>query len=120
MDYIRKTCDWLHRVRRKLATAGVSLLVVLMLYHVVFGANGMMVYQRKRAEYRELQRQIEQLQKENENLSQRTKALKTDPATIEKEAREQLRYAKPGEVVYLLPSQKSPGQPPANAAAQKK
>ena len=84
------------------------LLAVWVLSHVVFGANGMMVYQRKRAEYRELQQQVEQVRKENEQLVERTKALKHDRATIEKEAREQLHYAKPGEVIYLMPGQKNP------------
>jgi cell division protein FtsB len=38
-------------------------------------------------------------------------------AVIEKEAREQLRYAKPGEVIYLLPEKTGPqpSQPPESA-----
>ena len=89
-------------------------------FHVIFGANGMVVYTHKRAEYRQLQQQVEQVQQENDALVERTKALRDDRATIEKEAREQLHYAKPGEVIYLMPGQKTPEQPPANAAAQKK
>ncbi len=110
---------WLHHARRKLATIGVCLLAAWVLFHVVFGANGMLVYQQKRTEYRKLQQQVEDLQKEKAALEQRTKALKTDRATIEKEAREQLGYAKPGEVVYVMPGQKSAETPPANAAAKK-
>jgi cell division protein FtsB len=46
--------------------------------------------------------------------------LKSDPKAIEKEAREQLRYAKPGEVIYLLPEQQGqhlaePPPPPESA-----
>ncbi len=117
---VQRIYAWLHQHRRWLATAGVCLLAVWVLAHVVFGANGMVVYQHKRAEYRELQKQTEEVQKENEALTHRIKALKNDRDAIEKEAREQLHYAKPGEVIYLMPGQKPAENPPANAAAQKK
>ena len=108
----------LYRSRRKLASAGVGLLACLLAYHVLFGANGMVAWEHKRAEYRQLQQQIDDLQKQNQQLSEHIKALKSDPQAIEKEAREQLRYARPGEVIYLMP-QPRPAAPPANAAAQK-
>ncbi len=118
MEYFARLYQWLHANRRKLATAAICLLASGLLIRVVSGPNGMIVYQRKRVEYRQLQQQIQELQKENDALTQRTKALKTDPATIEKEAREQLRYAKPGEVIYVEPEQKAPA-PPANAEAKR-
>jgi cell division protein FtsB len=116
---VRRAGDMLYGFRTKLATAAVILLAVLLALHVVFGANGMIVYQKKRSEYRILQKDVEQLQKENDALSQRIKALKTDPAAIEKEAREQLHYARPGEVIYLNPRQPNPNAPPPNASAKK-
>jgi cell division protein FtsB len=61
-----------------------------------------MDYQQKRRESRELDRQIKSLQQQNGGMEQEIKALKTDPKTIEKEARERLRYARPGEVVYTV------------------
>src|SRR5947209_19644551 len=93
----------LHRNRRRMATAAVVVLASLMGYHAVFGANGMVVYQRKRAEYRELQRRVDAMQKENDRLAQENRGLKSDPAAIEREARQQLHYAKPGEVVFVAP-----------------
>ena len=86
----------------------VSVLLLLLAYHVVFGVNGLISYQQKRRESRDLQEQIERLQKENSLAEQRIKALKSDPQAIEKEARERLRYARPGEVVYTLPAAKQP------------
>jgi cell division protein FtsB len=74
-----------------------------MAYHVVFGANGVVVYQQKRVEYRKLNEELKSLQEENQRLNEHIKALQTDPKAIEKEAREQLRYAKPGEVIYVAP-----------------
>jgi cell division protein FtsB len=110
----------LYRMRRKLATAGVALLALMLAFHVIFGQNGMVVYQKKKAEYRGLEKEVIQLQQDNKLLSDQIKALKTDPKAIEREAREQLRYARPGEVVYLMPGQKAPEAPPPNASARKR
>ena len=90
--------------RRKVGTAAIGVLAVWMFVHVMFGPNGMVVYQRKRAEYQKLQQDIQELQKENTHYSNEVKALKSDPKAIEKAAREELRYARPGEVVYVVPS----------------
>lgn len=89
--------------RRKIATGSVVALIALMGYHAVFGANGLIVYQQKRVEYRKLDAELRSLQEENQKLNDHIKALQTDPKAIEKEAREQLRYAKPGEVIYVAP-----------------
>ena len=42
---------WLYRARRRLATAAVAVVTVWLFLHVMFGANGMVVYRQKRAEY---------------------------------------------------------------------
>lgn len=118
MAWIEKITAWFYASRRKLATAGVALLTMLMAYHVIFGANGMLTYERKKTEYRNLQNELDSLQKENGRLQQEVKALRTDPKTIEREAREQLRYARPGEVIYTLPAPAN--QPPASMSAQKR
>jgi cell division protein FtsB len=89
--------------RRKLATASVLALVAFLAFHVVFGANGMVVYTNKRSEYKRLQTETEQLDEENQRLTKEVEALRTNPKAIEKEAREQLHYTKKGEIIYLLP-----------------
>jgi cell division protein FtsB len=104
--------------RRKLATGLLGVLAIWLFIHVVFGANGMMVYEGKKSDYRHLQKEISDLQAENERFAERIKNLKNDPQTIEKEAREQLRYARPGEVVYVAPSP-PPAEKPARNAARK-
>jgi cell division protein FtsB len=118
VDSIERMSEWLHHSRRKLATAGIATLAAILAFHVVFGPNGMLVYHEKRTEFRDLTQEVEKLQQENQRLSEQIKALKTDPKTIEKEAREQLRYARPGEVVYVTPEPPQP-TPPADASAQK-
>jgi cell division protein FtsB len=73
----------------------------------------MVVYRSKRMEYQKLQAEMGRLQKENDSYSEQIKALQNDPRAIEKEAREQLHYTRPGEVVYVQPA---PQKPTTNAA----
>jgi cell division protein FtsB len=103
MERLRPALTWVYEARRRLSTAAVAVLTVWLFFHVMLGANGMVVYRQKRAEYQNLQKEMEALQKENDYYTQQVQALKTDPQTIEKEAREQLHYARPGEVVYVAP-----------------
>jgi cell division protein FtsB len=102
--------------RRRIATGVVGVLTIWLFVHVMFGANGMVVYRQKRAEYQDLQKEIDSLQKENDHYSKQINALKTDPKTIEKEAREALHYTKPGEVVYVAPNVAKTPIPSTNSA----
>jgi cell division protein FtsB len=86
--------------------------------HVMFGANGMIVYKQKRTEYESLQKRIIQEQQENDLYRQKIKGLKTDEKAIEKEAREQLHYARSGEYVYVPLAPANP-PPPVNHSAKK-
>jgi cell division protein FtsB len=117
-EKLRPAFTWLYGARRRLATSGVAIVTVWLFLHVMFGANGMVVYRQKRAEYQNLSLEIDQLQKENDHYTGQIKKLQSDPETIEKEAREQLHYIRPGEVVYVAPA--PPVLPiPATSAAQK-
>ena len=108
----------IYRLRRRIATIAVAVLAVSLFVHVMFGANGMIVYKQKRAEYDTLRKQIVDVQQENDRYTQRIQGLKSDQTAIEKEAREQLGYAKPGEYVYVPPAPAKPA-PPANHTARK-
>ena len=105
-----------YQARRKGATLLLCLIAAWVAYHVIFGANGTMVYAHKREEHRALDKEIKELNQENERLSHHIDALKNDPKTIEKEAREQLRYARPGEVIYTFPQ---PTRKPSTLTAEK-
>ena len=74
----------------------------------------MVIYRQKRAEMQALQIEVDRLQKENTLSVEQIKSLKSDPAAIEKEAREQLHYTRPGEVVYVAPE--APQKPPSSRA----
>ncbi|MGH9549588.1 MAG: FtsB family cell division protein [Terriglobales bacterium] len=115
-EKLRPVSTWLYASRRRLATVGVAVVTVWLFLHVMFGANGMVVYRQKRADYQNLRHEIDQVQKENNHYNGQIHALETDPKTIEKEAREQLHYARPGEVVYVAPAPPALQIPATNAA----
>lgn len=89
-------------------------LALLLTWHVVNGKHGLSVWQQKRVEDRQLRKEIDSLQQENARLRERVQKLRSDPHAIEREAREKLHYAKPGEIIYSLPPDPPPqNQPPA-------
>lgn len=94
-----------HRFWRPAGTAIVVILALLVTWHVIYGKHGLSVWQQKRAEDRALQQEIKNLQQENAQMRQQIQNLQSDPDAIEREAREKLHYAKPGEVIYNLPNQ---------------
>jgi cell division protein FtsB len=118
IERVRPLAVRVYALRRRIATVAVAILAASLFVHVMFGANGMVVYKQKRAEYQALRKQIVQVQQENELYTQQIQGLKSDKKAVEKEAREQLGYAKPGEYVYVAPAPAKPA-PPANRSAKK-
>jgi cell division protein FtsB len=106
--------EWASRMWRPAGTAVAVGLALLLTWHVVSGKHGLSVWQQKRIEDKQLRKEIEELQQENTRLRIRVERLKSDPDAIEREARDKLHYAKPGEVIYALPPEpKSQAQPAA-------
>jgi cell division protein FtsB len=118
IERVRPLAVRIYARRRRIATIAVTVLAASLFVHVMFGANGMVVYKRKRAEYEALRNRIVQVQQENDRYTQQIQGLKSDQTSIEKEAREQLGYAKPGEYVYVPPTPAKPAAP-ANHSAKK-
>jgi cell division protein FtsB len=114
VERTRPAWTWFALEWRQLGTAAATLLIVGLLLHAMFGANGMVVYRQKHDEMQSLQSEVERLQNENSQYADQIKSLKSDPAAIEKEAREQLHYTRPGEVVYVAPE--PPQKPPTGRA----
>ena len=120
MTFVEQCQEVWEQWRRKAGIIATVVLTCALFYHVVFGANGWVVYQKKKAEYQRLQGEYQKLTLENAALQKDVKSLKTDKAAIEREAREQLHYTRPGEVVYVMPQSKpARGNPPATNTAEK-
>jgi cell division protein FtsB len=116
IERVRPLATRIYILRRRIATIAVTVLAASLFVHVMFGANGMVVYKQKRAEYEALRKQIVQVQQENDRYTQQIHGLKSDQKSIEKEAREQLGYAKPGEYVYVPPVAAKPVLPMTHSA----
>jgi cell division protein FtsB len=89
--------------RRRFATVAAAVLAVAVGYHVVFGQNGLTAYEQKKADALALSDQLRMLTDENEALKGHVERLQSDPAAIEHQAREELHYTRPGEVIVTLP-----------------
>ena len=84
---------------------------IALIVHNIFGQNGYFALRRQQKELHALQFDIQQLKQDNDQLEKHIKALKSDPAAVERLAREQMHLVKPGEKIYMLPD-KTLGTPP--------
>lgn len=107
-----RAVEWAQHAWRPAGTLVAVALTLLLGWGVVNGKHGLSAWQRQRVQEKHLQQEIQDLQQENSHLQNHIQRLKSDPDAIEHEAREQLHYARPGEVIYALPapppSQSSP------------
>jgi cell division protein FtsL len=95
--------SWDASTLRRNATYVLLLICIALLAHEIFGAHGFLALRQEKKEIETLRQQIRQLQEENEQLDKRIKALQSDPKAIEGLAREQMRLARPGELIYTVP-----------------
>ncbi len=81
-----------------------SLVFSALLFALFFvGDRGFLQIRRQRTQLRATQDQVAKLDAENRKLEAEVAALKNDPRTLEKIAREKLGLVRPGEVVVVLP-----------------
>jgi cell division protein FtsB len=99
-EFLRRNLSWF-----------LAFALALLLLQDIFGTHGLIAMRRSQQEAAQVQREIDQINAENRQLQGRVKALKSDPATIERIAREEMGLARPGEYIFKLPPK--PGDPPA-------
>ena len=102
------------RAKRYLWIAVCSLALLSLAVHEIAGENGYLVRRQRRLQMQALDEQVQRLQEDNLRLTQKIKALRSDPQSIEALAREQLRMGRPGEVVVTLPPEEQPDAPSLN------
>jgi cell division protein FtsB len=99
----RKESRWLEFFRRWAGT-----IFVLLLFagsaHVIFGEHGLLAKHRMNQSTQQLQKEIQELNQDNERLSGQILDLKSDPQLIERIAREEMGLARPGELIFKLPA----------------
>ncbi len=88
---------------RQYGSTLLGLLLLALLVHDIFGTHGYLAMRRTQQEINKVKAGIEQLNKENVQLEEEVKELKSDPHKIEKIARDELGLARPGEVIIKIP-----------------
>ena len=89
-----------------------GLFVLALVVHDIFGAHGFIAMRRTQNEIVKVQKDLDRLNKENLELGDQVRALKTDPRLIERIAREDLQRAKPGEIIIRIPPSQQPAPDP--------
>jgi cell division protein FtsB len=87
-----------------------ALLVFLVLVLATAALKGWRDLERARGREAELRARVEATRESIETLRRRVRALKDDPATLERVARDELGMVKPDDVVIVLPAP-PPGRP---------
>jgi|SRR5580658_5175472 cell division protein FtsB len=72
----------------------------LLLLQDVFGTHGVVAMRRAQKEAASVQKEIDLVNQENQQLQDRVQSLKNDPQAIEHIAREEMGLARPGEFIF--------------------
>lgn len=102
---VRRWMQQMYEDRRRFATIAAAALALGVGYHVVFGQNGLTAFEKKKQDAKALARQLDDLKQENDALMGHVQRLQNDPGAIEHQAREELHYTRPGEVIVTLPNE---------------
>ena len=89
----------------RIALAVFGLLTVAMLLLAVFNEKGALEVHAQAKKLTTIETEIAKLDSENKQLNADIQALRTDPAAIEKVAREELKLVKPGEIILVTPAE---------------
>ena len=87
----------------RIALSVFGLLTLAMLLLAMFNERGALQVRSQSQKLTVIEAEIRKVESDNNQLGNEIKALRTDPAAIEKLAREELKLVKPGEVVLVTP-----------------
>ncbi len=90
-SFLRRNLTWF-------LVAGLTLLVL----QDIFGTHGVVAMRRSQEQAADIQKEIDHLNEENQKLQDHVRALKSDPAEIERVAREDMGLARPGEYIFKI------------------
>lgn len=91
------------RWRREAFFILILLFVISLVYVSMFGKGGYRKLRQYRREFETLTQENTRLRIENEKLVKSVRQLKSDPGAIEKVAREDYNFARPGDIIVTLP-----------------
>ncbi|MFQ6109935.1 MAG: septum formation initiator family protein [Candidatus Aminicenantales bacterium] len=91
--------------RKRLFAVSLGLLFLILLIASFFGKNGWIEMSKSRKRQRALLSEIKRLEEKRSTLEREIEALKRDPKTMEKKAREKLWLMDPDELVIIKEKQ---------------
>ena len=87
----------------RIALGVFGLLTIAVLVLAVFNDKGVLQVHAQSKKLTAIEGDLNALDTENKQLTKEIQALRTDPTTIERLAREELKLVKPGEIVLVSP-----------------
>jgi cell division protein FtsB len=96
---------------RRNARYFIALAFFLLLLQDVFGNHGILAMHRSKKQIEKVQSDTTKLDQENRDMQQKIQELKTDPSAIERIARDRMGLARPGELIFRMPDDKSSNSP---------
>jgi cell division protein FtsB len=102
--FVEQMREFLHRNMNWFLAVGFALLLL----QDIFGTHGVLAMRRTQLQAREVQQEIDRLNEENRKLQNRVQHLKSDPATLEGIARDEMHLKRPGEYVFPIQPKASP------------
>lgn len=99
-NYVRVDADARTTRRRRLVMAAVVVAACYFLATSIFGEMGVVKYYRMKSRSTALTEEIAVLTQENDRLTTEVRALRSDPAYLERLSRDKLGLARQGEIVY--------------------
>jgi cell division protein FtsB len=95
-------------LRGKAAKLALGLVFLALLINSLFGDRGVLHVLTQRRHAEDLAHDVAELRRENARLARDIEALRSDPRTVERLAREELGLAAPGETVFLIRQAEQP------------
>jgi cell division protein FtsB len=116
MRFSEQMCEFLRRNMNWFLVVGFALLLL----QDIFGTHGVLAMRRTQLQAKEVQQEINRLNEENRKLQSRVQHLKSDPATLEGIARDEMHLKRPGEYVFPIQPKANPSTTPQPSDAPKK
>ena len=92
-------------ILNRIALVVFGVLAIGTLLLAIFNDKGLIQVRTQSQRLATIQQDVKKIEAENKTLSDEIQKLRTDPTTIEKLAREELKLVKPGEVVLISPNE---------------
>jgi len=107
----RQQIESARKKRKKMFYGATTFIFVYLLFLILFGEMSFPHYLSMRKVYQQMRSEIAQLKSENSILKSQSDALRSSPEQIENLAREELGFAKKGEIIYEFPKNDPPASP---------